>query len=85
MKLFLSYASPDKADAEAIQLALLGAGHQVFFDRSSLPPGSDYNSRIREAIDESEAFIFLISPNSVQGGRYLQSELKFAKKKWPEP
>jgi len=85
LKLFLSYASPDKADAEAIQLALLGAGHQVFFDRASLPPGSDYNSRIREAIGDSEAFIFLISPNSVKGGRYLQSELKFAKKKWPKP
>lgn len=85
MKIFLSYASPDRPVAEAIQLTLLGAGNEVFFDEASLPPGSDYNSRIREAINKSDVFIFLISPNSVTHGRYVQAELKFAKTKWPKP
>jgi hypothetical protein len=85
LKLFLSYASPDKRVAEAIQFALLGAGHQVFFDEASLPLGGDYNSRIREAICESDVFIFLISPNSVSPGRYVQTELQLAKTKWPKP
>ena len=85
MNIFLSFASSDRPAAEAIQLALLGAGHQVFFDEASLPAGSDYNSRIREAIDQSEAFIFLISPKSAAHGRYAQTELKFAKAKWPKP
>ena len=85
MRLFLSIASPDRAVAEAIQFALLGAGYQVFFEEASLPPGSDYNSRIREAIDGSDVFIFLIGPNSVSQGRYVQTELKFAKIKWPKP
>lgn len=71
--------------AEEIQLAALGAGHEVFFDEASLPPGSDYNSRIREAIEQSDAFIFLISPNSVGKGRYVHTELKLAKIKWPKP
>src|SRR5882762_1053678 len=85
LNLFLSFASPDRSTAEAIQLALLGAGHQVFFDEASLPPGSDYNSRIREAIDKSDVFVFLISPKSVGHRGYAHTELRFAKTKWPKP
>jgi hypothetical protein len=68
-----------------VDLALLGIGHEVFFDKSSLPPGADFNSRIRKAIDESDAFIFLISPNSVRPGGYALTELGFAKAKWRKP
>lgn len=85
MRLFLSYASPDKRRAEAIHLALLGAGHEVFFDDASLPPGGDYHSRIRTAIDESDAFVFLVSPHSVTPGHYALTELEFAKTKWRKP
>jgi TIR domain-containing protein len=85
LKIFLSFASPDREIAEKIQLALLGAGHVVFFDEASLAPGSDYNSRIRESIKECQLFIFLISPSSVGGGRYVHTELKLAKVKWPAP
>ena len=85
MKVFLSFASPDRATAERIQLALAGAGHEVFFDEASLAPGSDYNSRIRDSIKESQLFVFLISPSSVGGGRYAHTELKLAKIKWPKP
>ena len=85
MRIFLSFASPDRLIAERIQLALSGAGHKVFFDEASLAPGSDYNSRIRDSIRESQLFVFLISPSSVMGGRYVDTELKFAKIKWPKP
>lgn len=85
MKVFLSFASPDRSTAEQIQLAILGAGHEVFFDQASLPAGSDYNSRIREYIEQSDVFVYLLSPNSVGGGRYSHSELKFAKAKWEKP
>lgn len=85
MKVFISFASPDRLVAEEIQLALLGAGYDVFYDEASLPAGSDYNSRIREAIEQSDIFVFLISPNSVGRGRYVHTELKYAKAKWPKP
>jgi len=85
LRIFLSFASPDRAIAEKIQLALLGAGHEVFFDEASLAPGSDYNSQIRNSIKECQLFIFLISPNSVGGRRYARTELKLAKAKWPKP
>jgi hypothetical protein len=85
MKVFLSFASPDRIVAESIQLALLGAGHEVFFDEASLPAGSDFNSRIRTAIAQCDVYIFLISPNSAGAGRYVHTELKFVKAKWPKP
>lgn len=85
MRIFLSYASEDRALAEEIQLALSGPGYDVFFDESSLPPGADYHSRIAYAVEESDIFVFLISPNSVTPGSYALTELKFARTKWPHP
>ncbi len=85
MKVFLSHASEDEQVATEICLALRGAGHEVFFDAHDLPPGGDYNSRIRDAIDTSDALVFLVSPQSVDAGSYTLSELKFAQQKWPRP
>jgi len=85
MKIFLSYASEDKDAAERIYLGLEKANHQVFFDRTDLPAGSDFDSRIRDAIGESELFIFLISPDSVAKFSYALTELKIAREKWRNP
>lgn len=85
MKIFLSHASEDEKVATEICLALRGAGHEVFFDVHDLPPGGDYNTRIRYAMDASDALVFLVSPHSVDAGSYTLSELKFAQQKWPSP
>ena len=74
MKIFLSYASEDRPHAEEIQLALAGAGHEVFFDRESLPAGGDYHTRIKASVDAAELFVFLISPHSVAPGGYALTE-----------
>lgn len=85
MRIFLSYASEDREEAEKISLALIGAGHKVFFDKISLPPGGDYFGRIRKAIDKSDALIFLISPESIDKKSYALSELQMAEHRWPHP
>ena len=85
MKIFLSYTSHDEKVADEIQLALKGEGHEVFFDKDSLPPAGNYNARIRAAIKNSDAMVFLISANSLKEGSYTLTELKFARKKWPHP
>ena len=85
MDIFLSYASEQAILAEEIQLALVGSGHNVFFDKAALPPGGDFNARIRQAIDVSDGMVFLISPHSVEPGSYALTELEFAKKKWRHP
>jgi hypothetical protein len=85
MQIFLSYASEDRELADQIHLALIGAGHLVFFDRDSLPPGGDYHAKIRAAVERSDIFVFLITGNSVASGSYALTELKYARSKWPHP
>jgi len=85
MKIFLSYASEDKAIAEPIAFSLRSRGHLVFLDRDDLPPGQSYDQQIERAIKESDLLIFLVSPLSVAQGRYTLTELAFARRKWPSP
>ena len=85
MQIFISYASEDYELADQVHLALSGRGHKVFFDKESLPPSGDYHTRIRNAVEHSDIFVFLISPNSVAVGSYALTELKYARAKWPHP
>jgi TIR domain/VHL beta domain len=85
MKIFLSYATPDKSMAESIAFSLRSRGHEVFLDRDDLPAGESYDQRIERAVSNSDIFIFLISPDSVAQGRYALTELKFARRKWNHP
>ncbi len=82
MRIFLSYASEDRASADAIRLALQGE-HDVFFDREDLPPGGEYHARIRRGIEESDLVIFLVSPKTLDAGSYTLNEIAIAEKKWP--
>ena len=85
MKIFLSYATEDRALAEEVQLALIGAGHDVFFDRQSLPAGGDYHARIKASVDAADLFVFLISNDSVAAGGYALTEMGYARSRWPHP
>jgi tetratricopeptide (TPR) repeat protein len=82
---FLSYTSSLGETAARIELSLKGEGFSVFRDRSALPPGESFDDRIRAAIEESDLFVFLITPEAVTPGRYTLTELKFAEQKWPHP
>lgn len=82
---FLSYSSEQAEAASRIELSLKEDGHEVFRDRSSLPAGEAYDARIREAVEDSDLFVFLISRQSVAAGRYTLTELGFAEGKWGNP
>lgn len=85
MRIFVSYSSQDRELADAIRLALKGAGHEVFFDREDLPAGESYDVRILEAIEASDLLVYLVSPESVADGAYARTELGFARKRWRNP
>jgi|GEM_PF-556950 len=78
MKIFLSYASQDRAIADSINHALLDQGHDVFFDRDDLSPGEEYHNTIRAAIERAELFVFLISEYAIDPGSYTLNELDIA-------
>jgi hypothetical protein len=83
--IFISYAKEQRVTADRIALSLRTSGYKVFLDTDDLLPGISYDERIQQAIAESAAFVFLISPNSLTDGRYTLSELKFAREKWNNP
>ncbi|MGB4068807.1 MAG: toll/interleukin-1 receptor domain-containing protein, partial [Nitrospira sp.] len=64
MNIFLCYPSAERATADQINLALVAQGHDVFFDRDDLPAGDEYHQRIGRAIEQSDVFIFLMTPDS---------------------
>lgn len=85
MRIFLSYASEDRALIEPIRLALAAQKHDIFFDREDLPPGEEYDGRIREAIERCDLFIGFLTPNALDVGSYTLTELAIAARCWPHP
>jgi tetratricopeptide (TPR) repeat protein len=85
MNIFLCYPSAERATADQINLALVAQGHDVFFDRDDLPAGDEYHQRIGRAIEQSDVFIFLMTPDSLAKGRYTLTELDIAQAKWEHP
>lgn len=85
MRVFLSYAHEDRSLVEPVALALRAQGHRVFFDRDSLPPGEEYDIRIRQGIQKSQLFIFFVSPEALDAGSYTLTELGIAQKTWTHP
>ncbi|MGZ8211871.1 MAG: SUMF1/EgtB/PvdO family nonheme iron enzyme [Burkholderiales bacterium] len=85
VKVFLSYASEDRPVAEQISLALAAQGHDVCVDREDLPPGDEFHTRIRRAIETSDQFVFLVSAHALDAGSYTINELEIAQKTWPHP
>jgi formylglycine-generating enzyme required for sulfatase activity len=85
VKIFISYASEDRARVEPIRYVLAEQGHDIFFDREDLPPGEAFDSRIRNAIEWCELFICFLTPHTVDAGSYTLSELAIAERVWPNP
>lgn len=83
--IFISYASEDREQAYRIKLALQERGLTVFFDRDGLLDGGAYHSRLHKEITSCAVFVFLVSPHSLNKGRYTLTELTFARDKWPHP
>ena len=85
MKIFLSYAHEQHPIAEEVSVSLSVRGHDVFFDRSILKAGLEYDAEIQKAIKKCNLFVFLISPESLKHGSYTLTELGFAKDEWKNP
>ncbi len=83
MRIFLSYASEDRARIEPIRLALTEQGHDVFYDREDLKPGEAFDSRIRAAIEGCDLFVCFLTPHTIDAGSYTLNELGVAQRMWP--
>lgn len=85
MKIFVSYPSDHRELAERLRLALEAEGHEVFTDRAELKEGEPYHAALREAIEESDAMVFVVTPRAVAPGSYALTELDLAERRWRAP
>jgi len=83
MRIFLSYAREDALIAEEVFQALTIENHKVFFDPTAVDRSNPPNERIREEVKQADLFIAIVSSHVEGDGRYVHSELKLAKDKWP--
>jgi len=79
VRIFLSFASEQRATAERIKYTLEESGHVVFFDGAELTGSQPFASTIADAVKRADLLVFLISPESVQTTRYPASELNMAR------
>ena len=61
---FLSYASEDASAAQRIAEALRAADIEVWFDKSELRGGDEWDRRIRRQIRDCALFVPIISKHS---------------------
>ena len=64
--LFISYSRKDSKTAQKLIAALKDMGHHVWVDWESILPASDWLEQIYHGIEGADAFIVLVSPNSIK-------------------
>jgi len=64
MKVFISHASTDAKLAKRVAHVLREAGFQVW-DETQILPGDNWGTQLAEALQESEAMVVLLTPNSL--------------------
>jgi WD40 repeat protein len=62
---FISYAREDEEFVRRLHDALAADDRHVWVDRQELYPTETYMKVVRDAIDEADAFLFVLSPDSV--------------------
>ncbi|NWG07421.1 MAG: TIR domain-containing protein [Chloroflexi bacterium] len=85
-KVFISYSRRDKAFVKKLNSALDAAGVQAWVDWEGIQLASDWMATITSAIQGSDAFLFVISPDSLKSkvcAEELELGLKLNKKLIP--
>lgn len=75
---FVSYAREDLDAAKRLANDLRQLGEEPWLDRDRLIPGQHWPSAVEKAIRDSDFFIALMSPNSVEKRGFVQKELRIA-------
>lgn len=82
-RVFISYSRKDKDFVKKLNNALDSAGVDAWVDWEGIPLSSDWMAEITAAIEGSDAFLFVITPDSLASevcARELELGLKYNKK-----
>ena len=64
--IFFSYSRKDRNKVDWIARQLKAGGFQIWIDRHDIPGGIEWSDSITTAIKNAEAFILILSPNSIE-------------------
>jgi hypothetical protein len=78
LKIFISYASGDRAQAQKLHDHLHSLGTDPWFDVEDLLPGQDWKMEISKALDETDLILLCLSKKSVSKEGYVQKEMRLA-------
>jgi WD40 repeat protein len=65
-EVFISYSRKDKVTAARLTEALQKSELETWIDWEDIPPTADWMDQIHKGIERADAFIFLLSPDSVK-------------------
>lgn len=74
---FISYSRRDSVFVDRLAAAVEGCGKTVWLDTEGIEAGEVFPLALRRAIEESDAFVFVISPDSV-ASRFCEQEVEHA-------
>src|SRR5204863_1860303 len=74
---FISYSRRDSEFVEGLAADLEARGKSVWIDTQGIGAGEVFPDAIRRAIEGSDAFVFVITPESV-ASRYCENEVEYA-------
>jgi WD40 repeat protein len=74
---FVSYSRRDKEFVHALVKGLERQGKSVWIDTEEIGDGEVFPAAIRSAIEQSDGFVFVITPESAES-RYCESEVEYA-------
>jgi len=79
LEVFVSYSRADSDFARKLNEALQIQGKTTWFDQESIASGSDFQQEIYRGIENSDNFVFIISPKSVNSP-YCADEVEYAQR-----
>jgi TIR domain len=76
-QVFISYSRKDLAFVERLAKDLQDAGLEVWYDLSGLDGGTRWGKEIQAAIQKSQIFVVVLSPNSIDS-EWVEKEFMYA-------
>ena len=77
MRIFLSYDSKDGKSAKEFTRRLSAVGFEIWDSAQELLPGDNWALKVGKALEESDAMIVLLSPESVKS-QWVRREIEYA-------
>ena len=76
-KIFISYSRKDLDFVDELARDLTEAGYDVWYDLTDLEGGDHWADELQDAINESQVYVLVISPNSVASD-WVEKEFIYA-------